>query len=419
MRNSQGLKPISIAMAAFALTLAGCSLQAPESPEATATEFVFPTATEPPSSGTITGQVWHDLCAAGAEGQPAPETPPSGCVRVEGGGYEADGVLAAEEPGIPSVTVRLGEGACPAFGLAEAATNGEGSYRFDELQAGTYCLSVDASGEANSAALIPGGWTFPASEESGPVAQQTVTLDDAAVLDGVNFGWDHQFLPEVTPEPGTTPSATPAEEPTATPTPSATVDPDDPTAGLGEPVTQDDLDSFDSWQLYENEDAEFTPGDGRINMKALNADFTFWWTLTSPSVENFFVEAVIGLGDECAGRDQAGIVVRSSEVSDEWVGYLLGVTCDGRYQLRIWDGTAVTEVVPLTSSELLASVPDREYRLGLRAEGETFSLYVDGNLLTEVADDTYDGGQAGVYVSSAVTPGFEAYLDRITIWELP
>ncbi len=408
-----------MAVPLLAMIVAGCSLQAPASPEVAATEFVFPTATEVPSSGSITGRVWHDLCASGTEGEPSPETPPSGCVRVEGGGFEADGILAAEEPGIASVTVRLGEGGCPAFGLAEATTDEAGAYRFDGLQAGTYCLSVDASGEPNSSVLIPGGWTFPASEDGGPAAQQTITLEDAGVVDGVNFGWDHQFLPEVTPEPGVTATATPEPTATVTSTPAATIDPDDPTAGLGQPLSNDELDTAGNWQLYENDQVAFTHADGRMEMRALKADFTFWWTLTSPSVEDFFVEGVVGWGEECAGRDQTGLVVRSSEVNDEWVGYLFGITCDGRYQLRIWDGEAVTSVVPLTSSEFLTAGPDQEYRLGLRAEGDSFSLYVDGDLLTEVTDDTYEAGQAGVYVSAAITPGFEAYLDRITVWELP
>lgn len=421
MRTSRGVL-LCCLLVGGALIVTACNVEAPASPEATSTAFVFPTATAVPESGSISGRLWHDLCAAGGEGAPEPETAPVGCVALEGGGYGADGVLSAEEPGIEGVSIRLGEGVCPSFGLATATTDGGGGFRFEGLSAGTYCLSVDASAEGNASILIPGGWTFPISEETGAVVQQSVTLSESAVLDGVNFGWDFQFLPEATAVPGASPTATPEVSPTptmeTTGTPEATLSPDDPKAELGEPRFEDELESAANWTLYENDQVEFTLGDDRIDMKALKADFTFWWTLTGPSVEDFYVEGEIGLG-ECSGRDEVGLVVRSSEIDDEWVGYLFAVTCDGRYTLRIWDGETVTDVVPLTDSEFVPTGSDRSHRLGLLAEGETFTLYIDGNRLTQVTDSTYEDGLVGVFIGAGATPGFEGYLERIALWDLP
>ncbi len=84
-----------------------------------------PTAEPAPTAeplASISGQVWHDLCAApapGAEIEDA-ETDPR-CVTA-GGALQANG-LPDNEPGIEGVQVALGQGPCPAAGLGEAITD--------------------------------------------------------------------------------------------------------------------------------------------------------------------------------------------------------------------------------------------------------------------------------------------------------
>lgn len=396
-----------------AVILTACNLQAPTPDQATATSFAFPTATEPASTGSISGRLWHDSCQAAPEAEAAP----AGCVAAESGGYQADGILAADETGIAGATVRLGEGSCPAFGLATALTGADGSYQFDGLAAGTYCVSIDASSPENSNVMLPGGWTFPAASSSGPTGQQAITLADAAVIDGVNFGWEFD-----TNEATATPEATSTEpsEATATitPTASATLDPADPKAGLGSPIFEDTFQSGANWSLYSNDNVEFTLGDGRLEMKALEADYTDWWTLAGPSVEDFYVEAQGGL-EACAGRDEFGLVVRSTNQGGDWVGYLFAVTCDGRYALRIWDGEAVIKVIDLTPSPEITAGPNQEHTIGLRAEGTTFTLYINGQQVAQATDSTYDEGLTGVFIGAGNTPGVEGHINEIAVYGLP
>ena len=122
---------------------------------------------------------------------------------------------------------------------------------------------------------------------------------------------------------------------------------------------------------------------------------------------------------ECAGRDEAGLVVRGNRPADEWVGYLFAVTCDGRFAFRIWDGESVTKLVDLTNSEQLSPTSDWEHTLGVRAEGSTLTLFIDGSQVAQVTDDTYERGLAGVFIGAGTTPGVEGYLDRLAIWDLP
>ncbi|MCB8982345.1 MAG: hypothetical protein H6659_00810 [Ardenticatenaceae bacterium] len=157
-------------------------------PEAEATVSASGTAVSG-ENGTINGRVWHDVCAAGAEG--ADTAPAEGCVTLTDGATAANGQLEVGEPGIEGVRVSLGEGECPADGIGTAVTDIAGNYTFAELSPGTYCVSVDPLDEQNQEILVPGQWTFPEVD----LGETTVDLTAGSVISDVNFGWDFQFLP--------------------------------------------------------------------------------------------------------------------------------------------------------------------------------------------------------------------------------
>jgi hypothetical protein len=145
---------------------------------------------------SINGWVWHDLCDSGQDGEAPPPSPPDGCLPEASaiGPYRADGIRQPEEPLLAGVVVRLGDGACPSFGRAEAVTAAaDVSYSFAALQPGTYCVSIDPQTESNLALLRPGIWTFP--EVSENVVMTTVTVQAGENRFEVDFGWDHLFLP--------------------------------------------------------------------------------------------------------------------------------------------------------------------------------------------------------------------------------
>lgn len=150
-----------------------------------------------PSAGnsSISGVVWHDLCAvAGGEGD-TPAIPSAGCIQLEDGSYQANGILEEEEPRLEGIEVLLGSGACPSSGLASATTNGEGEYTFENLAAGMYCVSVQEDSLNNGPILIPGVWSAP---KTG-AAETPVELDSGQQRRGIFFGWDFQNLPEPDP----------------------------------------------------------------------------------------------------------------------------------------------------------------------------------------------------------------------------
>ncbi len=169
---------------------------------------------EPP--GSLSGLVWHDMCAVAGGESGIPMVPSAGCVPVENS-YRANGLEDVDEPGLGGVLVHLGLGSCPATSQATTTTAADGSYSFKGLQPGTYCLFIDPLDAQNTPILVPGDWTFPADAIGQAIAMRSVPLSSAEDRRRINFGWDYQFLP-VPPVISTpTPTATPS--PTAVPTP--------------------------------------------------------------------------------------------------------------------------------------------------------------------------------------------------------
>jgi len=167
-----------------------------------------PSTTESALMSSIGGMVWHDVCAGGSEGEPDPSSPPPGCVWVESqAAFAADAVLQSGEPGIGGVLVELGPGACPSLGLATAFTANDGSYAFDGLTPGTYCISADPALAGNPSLLTPGRWTAP-ERVTGRI-QVSVAVGLAENHLDVDLGWDYEFLPAPEPTPEATSTPTP------------------------------------------------------------------------------------------------------------------------------------------------------------------------------------------------------------------
>ncbi len=186
MRTKRGTIPVILTLLIISLA---CNL-----PGATST----PPATEPPpqqddGTGSLSGAVWHDLCAV-PDG-PLPNPLPTGCVPTGNGGAMANGIREADEPGIAEVTLELHSGSCESAVVASAISDANGTYSFNNLADGDYCITIDLANELNQKVLIPGGWTHPTTVTSIVVLSESIQNNEA--ITGLNFGWDYQFLPEI------------------------------------------------------------------------------------------------------------------------------------------------------------------------------------------------------------------------------
>jgi hypothetical protein len=161
---------------------------------------IDPTATPEPELGSISGLVWNDECLNDG-GAMLP-----GCTQnVDSPEYVGNGILDKEEKGIGNARILLGTGICPSEGLAMIMAEEDGSYSFNGLLPGDYCITVEDLDQD------PGIWTYPQVDKSSKVSRMTVTLKAGSVVSDVNFGRDYIELlppaPTETPEPACTDQA--------------------------------------------------------------------------------------------------------------------------------------------------------------------------------------------------------------------
>lgn len=98
-------------------------------------------------------------------------------------------------------------------------------------------------------------------------------------------------------------------------------------------------------------------------------------------------------------------------------GYSFVVASDGAYSVGYWDEDGYT---PLHDNDFETSSDidnDDSYEMTVVCVGEYLALYVDGELIYEVEDDTYDEGYSGMAAISFDDDGVEVAFDNLVIWE--
>ncbi|MGH2619392.1 MAG: hypothetical protein ACRDHG_02315 [Anaerolineales bacterium] len=228
---------------------------------------------------------------------------------------------------------------------------------------------------------------------------------------------------EAPPTPTETPAASATTLPSLTPTPSLTplatrtLPADDPRATLGNPTWRDEFASGANWPLGEDSFTRAQVVDGELILTGLTT--TDGWRLTWPVVKDFYLEMRVETGT-CAGSDHYGLIARVPDLHAANRGYLFGVTCDGRYSLRAWDGEAMTNLVRATASASIEAGSAQVNRVGLLATGNQLILYVNGVRLIEFEDSRFsEEGSFGVFVGARQTSNFAIHVSEIGYWENP
>jgi hypothetical protein len=224
-------------------------------------------------------------------------------------------------------------------------------------------------------------------------------------------------LPEPTQVPPTS-TATESPSPTATSTtaPTATLAAGDPLAKLGNPTWQDTFANDLNWPTGDN---EFTSIDIQNNQMVLTALSKLdGWRLSYPTVQNFYLEAVLK-SDNCSGPDHYGVIVRVPDPKTADNGYLFGITCDGQYSIRKWNGTKMTNLVGWANSDSIKTGSGVSNRLGVLAVGSQLTIYINGVKIASTQDSSYSQGYFGVFVGGNNTPNLAVIVSSIAFWEDP
>lgn len=230
-------------------------------------------------------------------------------------------------------------------------------------------------------------------------------------------------LPTETPYPTDTPEPAATSLPaTSTPLVSAepTLSPDNPKVDLGEP---DWVDEFAAgvieWPFYTDEHVKMQYAEGRLSMTALTANRRDpWdsWMVHPSSLTDFYVEVTAAPG-QCSGLDRYGLLARAIPETNQT--YLFGLSCDGKYSLRFWDGQKIAMLKEWTFHPSIQKGPGSQNVLGLLAVGSQISVFANDTLLVQVEDETLASGAIGLFVGAVMTDNFQVDISRVAYWELP
>jgi len=94
-------------------------------------------------------------------------------------------------------------------------------------------------------------------------------------------------------------------------------------------------------------------------------------------------------------------------------------TCDGQFgmfRLDDADPWQVDDLVEVQSSRAIKSGSNQENVIGVRLNGDQFTIYANGIRVTQVEDDTFENGRLGVFVRSARPNIYTYRLTHLAFW---
>jgi len=226
-----------------------------------------------------------------------------------------------------------------------------------------------------------------------------------------------ETLPEPTqPVEVEQPTSTPAPTNTPIPSPTPTLADSDPVLTLGDPDWVDNMNNSDNWLTGYDQYTAISFENGFLKLTATSD--VDGWRVSWPILDDFYLETTLQTPD-CEGNDHFGLMFRVPADSQAGKGYLFGITCDGRYSLRRWNGSTMHFLVNWTTHESIQKGKDVVNRLGIMARGANLALYINGLKVNEVTDSNYLDGKFGIFVGGTNVDDLTVWVDQVRYWNEP
>jgi len=176
------------------------------------------------------------------------------------------------------------------------------------------------------------------------------------------------------------------------------------------------------WPTGATEDTDLNFTNGHMYLKALSGRFA-WRLATFGTNNDYYVETTAHFM-ACTGTDSYGIIFRVPDITTADQGYLFGITCDGKYYLRKWDGKIppkghMTYIITDKASPAILPGPNQTNRLGVMAIGSHLLFYINGKYVEDVQDASYPKGYVGVFINEDNTTNMVVEVDQMAYWLNP
>jgi len=216
-----------------------------------------------------------------------------------------------------------------------------------------------------------------------------------------------------------------ATVPTATLAPTSSSPAFDPYKTYGTPDFEDPMDksSILDWAnpdgtLPDTNDIRlFVDGD-KFLVTGKYLDFSTWW-FNWASMGNFYMEMTVD-SRTCADRDAYGLILRGpGHGAGISYGYVVSFTCDGRLWVYRLDGVKPwnsTDLYSPTVSSYIAQGSNARNVIGVKAMGDTVTVYANGYQVFQFVDRHYLEGRYGLFVRPDSTDYYTYETVKIAYW---
>jgi len=145
------------------------------------------------------------------------------------------------------------------------------------------------------------------------------------------------------------------------------------------------------------------------------------WYFTWHELTDFYLQSKFDSGS-CSGKDAYGLIVRGPEhLAGVSYGYVVAFSCDGQYYIFRLDGAnpfTTKDLVTWSKSDYILAGADKQNVLGIKAIGNTLTIYANGHQIAQVTDSKYGFGRYGVFVSPEVTANYTYRVVQMSYWDL-
>lgn len=250
---------------------------------------------------------------------------------------------------------------------------------------------------------------------------ETVAAESGAPADDGSTGDDSgepQPAATDTPEPTEAPTDTPEATPTITntPTPEPTLPQGIDELNLGAPDASYNFDSKGAFYTYSDSTSQVEVKDGTLQYKIYDSISYTIWSYSALELQDYYFEISVRMPDNCTGKDRGGVIF-GTPLGETEEGLNYQISCDGMYRLFLWDGSQTITLVPWTSSSELDAGPGKTNKIGVIHQGEKITLYINGELVDQLSDDTYVGeARIGINMGVDNHDNVTIYFDDAAYW---
>jgi hypothetical protein len=202
----------------------------------------------------------------------------------------------------------------------------------------------------------------------------------------------------------------------------------DPQATYGNPTFEDDMTggNINDWT---NPATGLLPNTNYIKIVESASKFYVTgkipgfstWYFTWHELTDFYLQSTFNSGS-CTGKDAYGLIIRGPEhLAGVSYGYVVAFSCDGSvwvYRLDSANPYTAVDLLSWTSSDYILAGANKENVMGIKAIGNTLTIYANGHQIAEIFDSKYDFGRYGLFVSPELTANYTYRVVHMAFWDL-